>query len=128
MTDNSKYLIAHKKAEAEKKIEAVRNAVSYMLYNSEEVNLNKVARKALVSRTFIYSNKDLKELIDNSKEPSKAKAERKRISSGQARSDESKTVIINNLKRRVNELSKELDRVKNDNSKLRSYISNIEDS
>lgn len=126
MTDNSKHLIAHKKAEAEKKVEAVRNAVSYMLYNSEEVNLNKVARKALVSRTFIYSNKDLKELIDNSKEPSKAKAERKRISSGQARSDESKTVIINNLKRRVSELSKDLDRVKNDNSKLRAYIEEIE--
>ena len=58
MTDNSKHLIAHKKNESEKKIEAVRDTVSYMLYASEEINLNKVAKKARVSRTFIYSNKE----------------------------------------------------------------------
>ncbi|WP_283786469.1 DUF6262 family protein [Bermanella sp. WJH001] len=127
MTDNSKHLIAHKKNESVKKIEAVREAVSYMLYSSEEINLNKVAKKARVSRTFIYSNKELRELIDSSREPSKVKAERKRISSGQARSDESKLAIINNLKRRLSELTKELDRVKSDNAKLRSYISEIED-
>ena len=126
MTDNSKHLIAHKKAETEKKIEAVRDAVSFMLYASEEINLNKVARKAQVSRTFIYSNESLKELVDNSKQPSKAKAERKRISSGQARSEESKILIINNLKRRLADLTKELDRSKKENSKLRSYIEEIE--
>ncbi len=126
MTDNSKHLIAHKKAETEKKIEAVREVVSYMLYASEEINLNKVARKALVSRTFIYSNEGLKELIDNSKGPSKAKAERKRISSGQARSEDSKTVIIKTLKRRVTEIETELGRVKKENTKLRAYIEEID--
>ncbi len=127
MTDNSKHLIAHKKAETDKKIEAVRDAVSYMLYASEEVNLNKVARKAQVSRTFIYSNESLKELIDSSRQPSKAKAERKRISSGQARSEDSKTVIISTLKRRIVEITADLDRVKNENSKLRAYIEKIDD-
>tara|TARA_B100001109_G_C18814067_1_gene451152 strand:+ start:775 stop:1158 length:384 start_codon:yes stop_codon:yes gene_type:complete len=127
MPDNSKHLIAHKKNESMKKIEAVREAVSYMLYSSEEINLNKVAKKAQVSRTFIYSNKELRELIDSSREPSKAKAERKRISNGQARSDESKLAIINNLKRRLSEVTKELECVKSENAKLRSYISEIED-
>jgi hypothetical protein len=85
MTDNSKHLITHKKAETDKRIEAVRDAVSFMLYASKEINLDKIDRKAQVSRTFIYSNTSLKELIGDSKQPSKAKAERKRISSGQAR-------------------------------------------
>ena len=51
MTDNSKHLIAHKKNESEKKIEAVRDTVSYMLYASEEINLNKVAKKVVSKKT-----------------------------------------------------------------------------
>jgi len=127
MTDNSKHLIAHKKAETEKKIEAVKNAVAFMLYASEEINLNKVARKAQVSRTFIYSNETLKELVNESKQPSKLKAERKRISSGQARTEESKAMIISNFKRRISELTKELSQAKADNAKLRSYIEKIDE-
>ena len=124
MTNNSKHLIKYKKAESLNKSKAVKEAISYLLYCSEEINVNKVARKAQVSRTLsiIYSSS-----IENSKNPSKLKAEKKRISSGRARSDESKMAIISNLKRSLKDANNQIEKLKLENAKLRSYISSIED-
>jgi len=127
MTNNSKHLIKYKKAESLNKSKAVKEAISYLLYCSEEINVNKVARKAQVSRTFIYENPELRTLIENSKNPSKLKAEKKRISSGRARSDESKMAIISNLKRSLKDANNQIEKLKLENAKLRSYISSIED-
>lgn len=127
MTNNSKHLIKYKKSESLKKSKAVKEAISYLLYCSEEINVNKVARKAQVSRTFIYENPELRTLIESSKDASKLKAEKKRISSGRARSDESKMAIISNLKRSLKDANNQIVRLKTENTKLRSYISKIED-
>lgn len=126
MTDNSKHLIEHKRAESAQKAEAVKEAIRYMLYSSEVITLNKVARKANVSRTFIYSNAELREVIESSKAPSVIKAEKKRITSGLARSEESKVEIIRTLKARIKNLVSEIEGLKQDNMKLRSYIESIE--
>lgn len=127
MTNNSKHLIKYKKSESLKKFKSVKEAISYLLYCSEEININKVARKAQVSRTFIYENPELRTLIESSKDASKLKAEKKRISSGRARSDESKMAIISNLKRSLKDANNQIITLKTENAKLRSYISKIED-
>lgn len=127
MTDNSKHLLAYKKKEREEKIEAVNKVISYLLYNSEEINVNLVAKKANVSRTFIYNNPELRLSIQDNKASSKIRADKKKVNQGRARSQESQMVIISTLKRRIKDLQKELELSKKDNSKLRAYISQYED-
>lgn len=58
---------------------------------------------------------------------SRVRAEKNKISTGQARSLESKMAIINTLRRSLRDATKEIEYLKKENSKLRSYISMIED-
>ena len=127
MTDNSKHLILHNQESTNKKIKAVKEAVAFCLYNGEEINFNRIAKKAQVSRSFVYNKVELRNLIEESKPISKIRAERKRVASGQARSEESKREVIRTLKRQLSEKAKEIELLKSDNMKLRSYIEELED-
>lgn len=127
MTNNSKYLISYNKKAKEEKIKAVKEAVSYCLYNNEVISINKIAKKAQVSRSFIYDQKALKDLMIEVIPTSKVRAAKNKITSGQARSIESKMAIINNLKRSLKDAHNQIDKLKTENAKLRSYISKIED-
>ena len=127
MTNNSKHLIAYNKKAKEQKITSVEEAVSFCLYNNEEISINKIAKKAQVSRSFIYNQKALKELMEEVIPTSKVRAAKNKITSGQARSLESKMAIISNLKRSLKDANNQIEKLKSENAKLRSYISSIED-
>jgi hypothetical protein len=127
MVDNSKHLIEHQKQELIKKEKAVEEAIKFLMYDNQTININKVSKKAQVSRTFIYNNEKLRGLVEAAKPPSIARAQKHRITIGQARSEESKILIINNLKKRIKDLELEVKTLKSQNDTLRAYIASIEE-
>lgn len=57
-------MIEIKKQESIKKATAVKNAVAKLKRNGETLNLSSVSREAKVSKSFIYKNHELYELVD----------------------------------------------------------------
>lgn len=88
-------LVEHAKTKARVKYDSVVSAIQQMKENGEDINVSSVAQRAKCSRKYIYSQKELMDMITKERDqPSQ-------------RTEESKDAIIKALQIRVKELEKE---------------------
>ncbi len=109
---NTTKMLQHARMRTEQTVNKVNIAISQMLKDNIPVNFNSVSRHSGVSKRFLYSNPDSKEIISNLRSQGNSnKLPRTRDSLNES----SKDVIINRQKLKIKSLDEE-------NSKLRQEL------
>lgn len=112
-------LAKQKSEEAAKKVE---NAIKELIKNKKEINFNSVVTESGVSKSYLYNHPEFRKRIETLR-----KQQRQITTTSKSKikkSDESKDVIIEALRYKVNKLEDELKQVKEENKKLNGVIYN----
>ncbi len=104
------------------KIEHVKKVIQHSLEYSEEINVNLIAKKSGVSRWFIYSNQELRDIIDGLRDVSIAKSRKKMEQQKTTASYASNMAKIKTLQSQCLELRKEVERLARENKALKEHI------
>lgn len=92
------------KEKTEEKKQIVINTINEMIANGEKITFYSVFQKAGVSKSFVYNNKEIREVIEkHRKSPSK-----------KTQTKDAKDVIIESQKRKIKELEKEIKQLQKD--------------
>ncbi|MEH7502492.1 DUF6262 family protein [Neobacillus drentensis] len=94
----------------EKTLEKVEEAIKQMIKTQQKINFNSVAANASVSKTYLYKNADISKRIKHPRSQQEGISNIKQVKRNV--SDESKDVIIASLRKRVKELEKENNELK----------------
>jgi hypothetical protein len=97
----------------EKTLKKVEQTIKHMIKTQQKINFNSVAANAQVSKTYLYKNQDIKERIQHLRSQQEGISNIKQVKRNV--SDQSKDVIIASLRKRVKELEKE-------NNELREQV------
>lgn len=97
----------------EKTLKKVEQTIKQMIKTQQKINFNSVAANAQVSKTYLYKNQDIKERIQHLRSQQEGTTNIKQVKRNV--SDQSKDVIIASLRKRVKELEKE-------NNELREQV------
>lgn len=97
----------------EKTLKRVEQTIKQMIKTQQKINFNSVAANAKVSKTYLYKNQDIKERIQHLRSQQEGTTNIKQVKRNV--SDQSKDVIIASLRKRVKELEKE-------NNELREQV------
>lgn len=96
MTKNTSMIVSMAKEKTEERKQKVIETVNKMLENKEKITFYSVYQKAGVSKSFIYNNEDLRELIESYRQSTIKKIQTK----------DAKDVIIASQKSKIAELEK----------------------
>jgi hypothetical protein len=110
---------AEKKEKALKKVE---NSIKEMVKNQQRINFNTVAEHSGVSKTYLYQNKDFKSRIISLRSQQEVLYNPKQTKRNMT--DNSKDIIIESLRRKLKELEKERDELKD---QLKLYLGKLYD-
>lgn len=113
-------LFREKRSQA--KIEHVKKVIQHSLEYSEEINVNLIAKKSGVSRWFIYSNAELRAIIDGLRDVSLAKSRKKIEQKKTTASYASSLSKIKTLQSQCLALRKEIEQLMRENKSLKEYI------
>lgn len=104
------------------KVEHVKKVIQHSLEYSEEINVNLIAKKSGVSRWFIYSNSELRNMVDGLRDVSIVKS-RKKIEQQKATASYASTLAkMKTLQAQCLSLRKELESLKFENKALKEHI------
>ncbi len=123
MTDNLKGLIKYREARSEEKKSRVKSVIKELFDFNEMVNVNAVAKKAAVSRQYLYSHKDLLSLIKETKGPSIVRNHKK--AANLKASEKSNDAQLRLIKERHKKLLKENKNLKEEICILQTYIEDL---
>ncbi|MEC1158927.1 DUF6262 family protein [Cytobacillus horneckiae] len=94
----------------EKTLKKVDVAIKAMIKNQSRINFQSVAERSGVSKTYLYKNKAIKSRIINLRNQQEGLSNPKHIKRNM--SGNSKDILIESLHRKVKELEKERDQLK----------------
>lgn len=101
---NTSKIVSMAKEKTEEKKQIVINTINEMIANGEKITFYSVYQKAGVSKSFVYNNKEIREVIEkHRKSPSK-----------KTQTKDAKDVIIESQKRKIKELEKEIKQLQKD--------------
>ncbi|PCD04929.1 transposase [Peribacillus simplex] len=103
-------LIEKAKEKREKTLGKVEQSIKHMIKTQQKINFNSVATHAGVSKTYLYKTPNLKERIEYLRSQQEGILSIKQVKRNV--SEESKDVIIESLRKRVKELEKECQELK----------------
>ena len=123
MNNKLKGLTQYREKRSEEKRDNVKKATRELFDLNELVNVNSVARRANVSRRYLYNHDDLMNLIKNMKGPSLARNQKK-VSNFKA-SEKSNVAQLRLIKIQYQKLLKENKDLKGEVRTLQAYIDDL---
>ena len=114
---NTQPLIKHSKMKTKITLEKVDLALKTMIKNQMLINFNTVSKEANVSKAFLYKNQMLRIRIETLRNQQIGLSSPKKVKRNM--SDQSKDVLIETLKKRIQKLEKENDSLK---MRLQKYL------
>lgn len=96
MTKNTSMIVLMAKEKTEERKQKVIETVNKMLENKEKITFYSVYQKAGVSKSFVYNNEELRELIESYRNSPIKKVQSK----------DAKDIIIDSQRSKINELEK----------------------
>lgn len=115
-------LITFHKNRTEAKIARVRKMIQHSLEYNEEINVNAIAKKAGVSRWFIYSIEELKNEINGLRETALIRSRKKQEQMKASSSFASSMAKVKTLQAKCYSLQKEVEKLNIENKRLKEYI------
>jgi hypothetical protein len=104
---NTTGLALHAQSRKEQKRQAVEQAIAAFLREQKPVNFHTVARAAVVSKAYLYSQQDLRERIDALRQQEVEQRLRERVAHPAGKTDASRDLVILAKDRRIKELEAE---------------------
>ncbi len=104
---NTTGLALHAQHRKEQKRQAVEQAIAALLREQKPVNFNTVAKAAVVSKAYLYSQPGLRERIDALREQELAQRLRQPVTQPSGKTDAGKDLVIFAKDRRIKELEAE---------------------
>jgi hypothetical protein len=104
----------------------ILRALDSMMRRSEPVNIAKIALEAGVSRQTIYRDEEVRQIIDNFRETSILRKNRKVIFEKEQRREASSKAKLEVVIRRLKKIEAENIQLKQENQKLKEYIEKSE--
>ncbi|MBL7247480.1 DUF6262 family protein [Heyndrickxia sporothermodurans] len=101
---NTSKIVSMAKEKTEEKKQKVINTINEMIANGEKVTFYSVYQKAGVSKSFVYNNKEIREVIE----------QHRKLPIKKAQTKDAKDVIIESQKRKIRELEKEIKQLQKD--------------
>lgn len=104
---NTAGLVAHAHQRKEEKRKRVDEAITRLLRDHQTVNFNTVAKAAGVSKTYLYSQPQLRDRIEALRQQEREQTVRKRVARPTGKTDAGKDVVILAKEHRIKELEEE---------------------
>lgn len=104
---NTTGLAAHAQRRKEQKRKSVEEAIAALLREQKPVNFHTVAKRATVSKAYLYSQHDLRERIDALRLQEVEQRVRERVVQPAGKTDASRDLVILAKDRRIKELEAE---------------------
>jgi hypothetical protein len=101
---NTAAMTAYAKSRKEHKRKGVEDAITALLREQKPINFHTVAKSALVSKAYLYSQPDLRERIEALRQQSVEQMVRQRSVSPKSKTDASRDLVILAKDRRIKEL------------------------
>jgi hypothetical protein len=108
---NTAGLATHAQQRKEDKRKAVEDAIAALLNAQKPINFNTVAKTALVSKAYLYSQPDLRERIEALRQQGVEQTVRERAMHSPGKTDASRDLVILAKDRRIKELEAENQRL-----------------
>ena len=104
---NTTSLVAHAHQRKEEKRKRVDEAITRLLRDHQTVNFNTVAKAAGVSKTYLYSQPQLRDRIEALRQQEREQTVRERVAHPTGKTDAGKDLVILAKERRIKELEEE---------------------
>jgi hypothetical protein len=104
---NTSGMMAHAQSRKEQKRKGVEDAITALLREQKPVNFHTVAKAAMVSKAYLYSQQDLRERIEALRQKSVEQMVRERATHSPGKTDASRDLVILAKDRRIKELEAE---------------------
>ncbi len=104
---NTTGLIANANLRKEEKRKRVEEAITRLLREQQQVNFNSVAKAAGVSKTYLYSQPQLRDRIEALRQQEREQVVRERVAHPTGKTDAAKDLVILAKERRIKELEEE---------------------
>ncbi len=104
---NTTGLVANAHQRKEEKRKRVEEAITHLLREQQLVNFNTVAKAAGVSKTYLYSQPQLRDRIEALRQQEREQTVRKLVARPTGKTDAGKDVVILSKERRIKELEEE---------------------
>ncbi len=104
---NTTAIIAHANRRREQKRKGVEDAITALLREQKPINFNTVAKAAMVSKAYLYSQPDLRERIEALRQQGVEQMVRERVTRSLGKTDASRDLVILAKDRRIKELEAE---------------------
>lgn len=104
---NTAGLAAYAQKRKEQKRKSVEEAIAVLLREQKPVNFHTVAKRAAVSKAYLYSQHDLRERIDALRQQGMEQMVRERATRSPGKTDASRDLVILAKDRRIKELEAE---------------------
>jgi len=101
---NTAAMTAYAKSRKEHKRKGVEDAITALVREQKPINFHTVAKSALVSKAYLYSQPDLRERIEALRQQSVEQMVRQRSVSPKSKTDASRDLVILAKDRRIKEL------------------------
>ncbi len=108
---NTTAIIAHATRRREQKRKGVEDAITALLREQKPINFNTVAKAAMVSKAYLYSQPDLRERIEALRQQGVEQMVRERVTRSLGKTDASRDLVILAKDRRIKELEAEIRRL-----------------
>lgn len=104
---NTVGLAAHAKIRKEQKRKGVEEAIMVLIREQKPFNFNTVAKAAMVSKAYLYSQQDIRARIEALRQQSVEQMVRERVAHSPGKTDASRDLVILAKDRRIKELEAE---------------------
>jgi len=104
---NTVGLVAHAQLRKEEKCKLVEGAITRLLRDHQTVNFNTVAKAAGVSKTYLYSQPQLRDRIEALRQQEREQTVRERVARPLGKTEAAKDLVILAKERRIKELEEE---------------------
>ncbi len=104
---NTTGIIGHAQKRKEQKRKGVEDTITALIREQKPINFHTVAKAAMVSKAYLYSQQDLRERIEVLRQQSVEQMVRERATHSPAKTDASRDLVIFAKDRRIKELEAE---------------------
>jgi hypothetical protein len=108
---NTTAIMAHATRRREQKRKGVEDTITALLREQKPINFNTVAKAAMVSKAYLYSQPDLRERIEALRQQGVEQMVRERVTRSPGKTDASRDLVILAKDRRIKELETEVRRL-----------------
>ena len=109
---NTVGLTAHAQRRKAQKRKGVEEAITVLIREQKPINFHTVAKAAMVSKAYLYSQQDIRERIEALRQQSMEQMVRERATRSPGKTDASRDLVILAKDRRIKELEAENQQLK----------------